>query len=66
MYKLTTFEPPFVHYQCDCKRHFIGDEMYMCNQCNKSMCRFCLHEDEIEVFYCRFCLDTQSKHDAQM
>lgn len=66
MFKLTTFDPPFVHYQCTCKRQWIGDEMYMCNSCNKGICRFCLHEEEIEVFYCRFCLDTQSKHDAQM
>ena len=57
MYKLTTFEAPFVHYQCGCMRQFAGEEMYLCFKCNKSLCRFCLHEDEIETFYCRFCLD---------
>ena len=38
-------------------RQFSGEEMYLCFKCNKSLCRFCLHEDEIDTFYCRFCLD---------
>lgn len=38
-------------------RQFSAEEMYLCFKCNKSLCRFCLHEDEIDTFYCRFCLD---------
>ena len=58
-------EAPFVHYQCECGRQFIGEEMYLCMKCNKTMCRFCLHEDEIREYYCRHCLEQVNSFDAQ-
>ena len=64
MYKLTSNETPFVHYQCGCSRVFIGDEMYVCNTCNKAMCRYCMQEEEVKEFYCRHCLDKVSTYDA--
>lgn len=64
MFKLTTHEAPFVHYQCGCLRQFVAEEMYLCFKCNKSICHFCLHEDEIETFHCRFCLDPISAMEA--
>lgn len=62
---LTTYESPFVHYQCGCGRQFVDIEMYLCFKCNKSLCKFCVCQDEIETFFCRFCLDTQSQSEAQ-
>jgi|688.fasta_scaffold167964_4 hypothetical protein len=66
MFKLTANEVPYVHYQCGCMREFVAEEMYLCIKCvpNKSICRFCLDEDEIESLYCRFCLDVLSASDA--
>jgi len=64
MYSLTSKEAPYVHYQCGCSRVFIGDEMYLCNTCEKAMCRFCMQEEEIKEFYCRHCLDKVSSYDA--
>ena len=65
MYALKTIEAPFVHYQCGCKRQYAGEEMYICFTCNKTTCRFCIHEDEAVSYYCRFCLDVISEHEAQ-
>lgn len=55
---ITTFEAPFVHYQCECSRQFVDYEMYLCFKCSKALCKYCVCQDEIETFFCRFCLDT--------
>lgn len=62
---LTTYEAPFVHYGCQCQRQFVGEDFYLCFKCAKIVCQFCVSQDEIETFYCRFCLDTQSAYEAQ-
>lgn len=62
---LTSMEVPYVHYQCGCSRQFIDMEMYICFKCEKVCCKFCVCQDEIETFYCRFCLDTSSKNEAE-
>lgn len=64
MFKLTTNEAPYVHYQCGCSRTWIGDEMYLCTTCEKAMCRYCMSEEEIKEFTCRHCLDHVSAVDA--
>ena len=64
MYKLTSNEAPYVHYQCGCSRLFIGEEMYLCTMCEKSMCRFCMSEEEVKEFTCRHCLDQVATYDA--
>ena len=63
--QLTFFEAPFVHYQCGCNRQFVDQEMYVCFNCCKPLCNFCTHQDEIETFYCRFCMEIWSKNEAK-
>ena len=64
MFKLTDFRAPFVHYRCGCKREFILEEMYVCVNCKKGLCQFCL-EEEVDFFYCKFCNDVLSVTEAQ-
>ena len=35
---LTSYEAPFVHYLCGCNRQYVGDDMYICLACAKSLC----------------------------
>ena len=55
--QLTTYEVPYVHYGCGCGRQFVGEEHYICFKCSKTLCQYCISQDEIETFYCRNCLD---------
>jgi hypothetical protein len=55
---ITTYEAPYVHYMCGCSRQFKDQEMYVCFRCTKALCKFCVCRDEIETFWCVFCLDT--------
>lgn len=39
--------------------------MYLCLQCSKALCRFCIHEEEIVEYFCRHCPDPVNSYDAQ-
>lgn len=54
-----------MHLVCGCTRQFVGEEFYICFKCSKILCQFCTSQDEIETFYCRFCLDYCSAYEAQ-
>lgn len=48
---------------CGCSRRFILDEMYLCNKCQKPLCRFCLSE-EVDSFFCNHCAMSYSHSEA--
>lgn len=50
---------------CGCSRRFILDEMYLCNKCQKPLCRFCLSE-EVDSFFCNHCAMSYSPSDAAL
>ena len=46
MYSLTNEEDEYYcHIYCGCGRKYIGEEMYICYNCNKIMCRFCISSE---------------------
>ncbi len=42
----------YCHVECSCGRKYRPEEMYLCYNCNKILCRFCLTE-EIEYCSCK-------------
>ena len=53
MYTLTNPKDEFyIHFQCECGRKFRAEEMYICYNCNKILCRYCL-DTEYEIYGCK-------------
>ena len=61
MYNQTSERDEFYsHIECGCGRQYRAEEMYICYNCNKILCRFCLSE-EIEYCACKnYCKINQS------
>ena len=61
MYSLTNEKDDnYIHIICGCGNKFRAEEMYICYNCNKILCRFCLNE-EIESCFCKnYCKRHQS------
>lgn len=64
MWSATSYNPPYIHFECGCGRKFSLEDLYFCFTCTKIVCKYCMTE-EIDSFFCRNCMENMPSTEAK-